>query len=85
MQEKGVFFQKLNLSRVNHVSNICGWFKKIFEEAVRADLDFFFTERRARRFGHVTDFPELWPKLRKVFEEAFLRCKVIDLPVSPHG
>lgn len=83
MQANGVDPRNVDLLREKHVSNIYGWFKKVFNEKERENRAFFSTERLVRRFRHVSAFRAQWPRLLRVYKKAFQRGEVDDPSVTP--
>jgi glycosyltransferase involved in cell wall biosynthesis len=83
MQANGVAAEKVDQLRAKHVSNICGWFPKVFTDEERDNRAFFSTGRLVRRFAHVPAFRGKWPKLRKIYADAFRRGEVDDPSLTP--
>jgi hypothetical protein len=83
MQEMGVDVNRIDILRSKHVSNLPGWFRKIYQESDKENLPFFSTERLVKRFSHLPAFRAQWPKLRKVYEKAYRQGRVEDATLTP--
>jgi hypothetical protein len=83
MQEMGVDADRMDVLRSKHVSNLPGWFERIYQGPHKENLPFFSAERLVKRFGHLPAFRAKWPKMRRVYEKAFRKGQVEDTTLTP--
>jgi hypothetical protein len=83
MQEKGVDAAQMDALRAHHVRTFPHWFREIYLGSHRENLPFFSVERLVRRFGHLPQFRDKWPELRKVYRKAFAAGQVENPSLTP--